>query len=641
MGDSLLEKINSPRDLKRLSMKQLAELADEIRQRIILTTSHTGGHLAPNLGAVELTIALHYVLNCPHDKLIWDVGHQSYTHKLLTGRRDRFDTIRQHGGLSGFTTRTESEYDPFGAGHGSTSISAALGFATARDLRGSDEHVVAVIGDGALTGGMALEALNQAGETARDLLVVLNDNEMSINRNVGAMSAYLSKLRANVEPRVQRARRDLARMLSRVPMGDAMLMAMDRLRGAVKELVVPGMLFEQFGFTYLGPIDGHDIPALIDVLQDAIRLKGPVLVHAVTRKGKGYTPAETNPTRYHGTKPFCVENGEPNNVTGRLTYSQVFAQALCRLAENDPRIVAISAAMLEGTGLSEFKKHFPDRCFDVGMAEEHAVTFAAGLAAAGLRPVVAIYSTFLQRAYDQIIHDVALQRLPVVFALDRAGLVGDDGPTHHGVFDLSYLRHIPNLVVMAPADEAELRDMLATAFHVAGPAALRYPRGVGQGVELDRPATVLPVGRAVVVREGKDVLIVAAGSRVKAAVEAAERLAGEGIDCQVINARFVKPLDADLITSAASAVGCVITVEENALAGGLGSAVAELLADAGLTGICLKRLGIPDHFVPHGNRALLEAECGIDCRSIMSAARDSCRGADAAHVKAAGGTAAT
>ncbi len=641
MSDSILDTIDSPEDVKTLSARQLTELAEEVRERIITTTAHTGGHLAPSLGTVELTIALHYVLDCPRDKLIWDVGHQCYTHKLLTGRRQRFDTIRQHGGLSGFTNRTESQYDPFGAGHGSTSISAALGFATARDLRGSDEHIVAVIGDGALTGGMALEALNQTGEMGRDLLVVLNDNEMSISRNVGAMSAYLSRLRANVEPTVQRARRDLARMLTRVPMGDAMLAAMDRMRDVVKGLVVPGMLFEQFGFTYLGPIDGHDIPALIDILQDATRLKGPVLVHALTQKGKGYQPAETDPRRYHGTSPFSVENGEPNHKAGRLTYSQVFAQTLCELATDDPRIVAISAAMLDGTGLNAFKRQFPDRCFDVGMTEEHAVTFAAALAAAGLRPVVAIYSTFLQRSYDQIAHDVALQQLPVVFALDRAGLVGDDGPTHHGAFDISYLRHIPNLVMMAPADEAELRDMLLTALEREGPVALRYPRGAGEGVDLSGPPVAIPIGTAQVLQEGEDLLILAIGSRVRPALAAASHLCEEGIDACVVNARFVKPLDAELITSLAASSGRVITVEENALAGGFGSAVAELLADMELTDVSLKRLGIPDHFVSHGNKTLLEAECELDSEAIIKAAHKLCQATGTGRLKQTGGKVAT
>lgn len=422
MSSKLLKTINGPEDLRGLSRSQLAELAAECRERIIATTSETGGHLAPNLGAVELTIALHRVLRSPKDKIVWDVGHQCYTHKLLTGRREQFHTIRQSDGLSGFPRRSESPHDAFGTGHGSTSISAALGFAKARDIRGSDEKIVAVIGDGALTGGLALEAMNQAGSMEADLVVVLNDNEMSISRNVGAMSAYLAQMRAGiVEPAVRRTRRDMAKMLNRVPLGDAMLVAMDRVRDGLKQLVVPGMLFEEFGFTYLGPIDGHDISQLVDVLDHALNLRGPIMVHVHTQKGRGYKPAEQDPSRFHGTRPFNIADGKCPRREGPTTYSEVFGATLCELAESDKRIVAISAAMLDGTGLSEFKRKFPDRCFDVGMSEEHAVTFAAGMAADGMRPVVAIYSTFLQRAYDQIIHDVALQQLPVLFCMDRGG----------------------------------------------------------------------------------------------------------------------------------------------------------------------------------------------------------------------------
>jgi len=473
----LLDNIQSPSDLKSLSLSQLHTLAGEIRERIIETTARTGGHLAPNLGAVELTIALHRELNSPVDKIIWDVGHQCYTHKLLTGRQKEFANLRQYGGLSGFTKREESPHDPFGAGHGSTSISAALGFATARDLRGGDETIVAVIGDGALTGGLALEALNQAGEQQRDLLVqqrdllvVLNDNEMSISRNVGAMSSYLATLRASLHPAGRRAREDALRLLRRIPMGEDMVHALDRIKLGIKQLVVPGMLFEQFGFTYLGPIDGHNIAHMSSLFRHAVRMKGPVLVHLLTQKGRGYKPAEDNPRQFHGTSPFLPENGETISSRQQPTFSEVLGQAVCELAEADERIVAISAAMIDGTGLHQFKKLFPGRCFDVGMAEEHAVTYAAGLAAAGMRPIVSIYSTFLQRSYDQIIHDVALQNLPVIFAVDRAGIVGDDGPTHHGLFDLSYLRIIPNMTVMAPSDEAELRRMLATALTLDSPA---------------------------------------------------------------------------------------------------------------------------------------------------------------------------
>ncbi len=618
-----LDDINSPADLKKMSAKELRKLAEEVRERIIATTAHTGGHLAPNLGVVELTIALHRVLNSPADKIIWDVGHQCYTHKLLTGRREQFATLRQYGGLSGFVTHTESEHDPFGAGHGSTSISAALGFATARDLRGTDERVVAVIGDGALTGGLAWEALNQAGEQQRNLLVVLNDNEMSISPNVGAISGYLAKLRASVHPASQRARRDAMSLLRRVPLGDTMLEAMDRIKESVKQLVVPGMLFEQLSFTYLGPIDGHDLPQLINVLEQALRLEGPVLLHIVTQKGRGYQPAEANPAKFHGVNPFDVNNGEIA-TGGQPTYSQVLGRTLCELAERDERIVAISAAMVPATGLKAFAEQFPQRCFDVGMTEGHAVTYAAGLAAAGLRPVVAIYSTFLQRAYDQILHDVALQQLPVVFAVDRAGLVGDDGPTHHGVFDLSYLRQIPNMVLMAPSDEAELRQMLATAFAVEGPAALRYPRGTGPGAAVDEPLEPLPVGRAQVLRDGQDVAILAVGSQVGPALAAADQLAEKEIDCGVVNVRFVKPLDEELIMQLATQVGRIVTVEENVVTGGFGAAVAELLSDKGLTETKLVRLGLPDRFIPHGAVELLWHDYGLGTDAIVGAAAQLC-----------------
>ncbi len=628
----LLENIQSPADLKSLSLSQLYTLAGEIRERIIVTTAQTGGHLAPSLGAVELTIALHRELNSPIDKIIWDVGHQCYAHKLLTGRQKEFANLRQYGGLSGFTRRQESPHDPFGAGHGSTSISAALGFATARDLRGGDETIVAVIGDGALTGGLALEALNQAGEQQRDLVVVLNDNEMSISHNVGAMSGYLATLRATLHPAGRRAREDALRLLRRIPMGEDMVHALDRVKLGIKQLVVPGMLFEQFGFTYLGPIDGHNIAHMSSLLGHAVRIKGPVLVHLLTQKGRGYEPAENNPRRFHGTSPFLPENGETVSSRQQPTFSEVLGQTVCELAEDDERIVAISAAMLDGTGLDQFKKLFPGRCFDVGMAEEHAVTYAAGLAAAGMRPIVAIYSTFLQRSYDQIIHDVALQNLPVVFAVDRAGLVGADGPTHHGLFDLSYLRHIPNMTVMAPSDRAELRHMLATALTLDSPAALRYPRGCGPAVDWQVPLEPLPVGKGKVRREGNDIAVVAVGNCVAAALEAAEVLSKQGIDATVVDARFVKPLDEDLIISLANNIGAIITVEENVRAGGFGSAVAELLNDCGPDDVRLVRLGVPDEFVTFGGVEHLRADVGIDTEAIVQAAAKVCRGADVAYV---------
>jgi 1-deoxy-D-xylulose-5-phosphate synthase len=632
---ALLDSIDSPADLKKLSADQLPALADELRARILDTVSEVGGHLAPNLGVVELTIALHYVFDSPTDKIIWDVGHQSYPHKLLTGRRDRFATIRQPGGLSGFTTPSESPHDPYGAGHGSTSIAAALGFARARDLRGTHEKVVAVIGDGSLTGGLALAALNQAGATRADMLVVLNDNEMSIGHNVGALSAYLAGLRVGlVEPAVRWMRDDVGQTLRRLPMGDAFVDAMDRLRNGVKQLIVPGMLFEEMGFTYLGPIDGHSIGDLVTVLREASRLPGPVLIHAVTKKGRGYKPAEDNPTRFHGTKPFDQSNGHAR-ASGAVTFSQTFGSALLELARADKRIVAVAAAMLDGTGLVPFRDAFPDRCFDLGMSEEAAVVFAAGLAAAGYRPVVAIYSTFLQRAYDPILHDVALQRLPVVFALDRAGLVGDDGPTHHGVFDLSYLRHIPEMVCMAPRDEGDLRRMLATALSLDGPSSLRYPRGAGPRRGTDEPLVPLEVGRAELLRDGGDVAILAVGPLVDAALEAADLLAAQRIHAAVVNARFVRPLDADLIADLASRCQGIVTVEENTVVGGFGGGVLELLAARGIA-VPVRVLGLPDAFVPHGDRSALLAEHGLDAAGIADAAVRICAQVPSGQIMAGG-----
>lgn len=624
---SKLKDIRSPRQLKGMSPRELRELADEIRERIIATVAETGGHLASSLGVVELTLALHYVLDSPRDKIVWDVGHQCYAHKLLTGRGEGFCQLRQHGGISGFTLRTESPHDCFGAGHGSTSISAALGLAKARDLRKSNEHIVAVIGDGALTGGLAFEGMNQAGDLGANLTVVLNDNDMSIAGNVGALSSHLAMLRANVTPAMRHAREEVARVLERLPMGQSLVLAMDRFRDGVKGLVIQEMLFEHLGFTCLGPIDGHNLEDLIQILSQAVRLPGPVLVHAVTRKGKGYGPAEKNPRKFHSTAPFDPATGEDRSRPGRRSYSSVFGDALVEMGKRDESVVAITAAMLDGTGVEKFNRRFPHRTFDVGLCEEHAVVFAAGLAAAGMRPVVAVYSTFLQRAYDQIVHDVCLQNLPVVFALDRAGLVGDDGPTHHGVFDISYLRHIPNLTVMAPADEAELRDMLLTALTLDGPSALRYPRGEGLGADLEREPERLEVGRAKLLREGGDVALVAIGAMVQAAREAAEKLSGEGIEAAVLNARFAKPLDAEAIVSLAQSAGRIVTIEENVLAGGFGSAVLELLNERGLEGIPIRRLGIGDRFVPAGEKSVLMAEWGLDVEGICAAAREIIGGA--------------
>jgi 1-deoxy-D-xylulose-5-phosphate synthase len=619
----LLNEISTPKDLRPLTADQLEELADEVRKTLVETVAQTGGHLASNLGIVELTLALHRTLDSPRDKIVWDVGHQCYVHKLLTGRRERFRTLRQHGGLAGFPVPGESPHDVFGTGHGSTSLSAALGLAKARDLRGGTEKVVAVIGDGALTGGMAFEALNQIGAMGTNLLVVLNDNEMSIAQNVGALSAYLAGLRASVvEPLVRRARADVAALLEHVPLGQQMLDFMDRTRDAVKQFVVPGMLFEELGFTYLGPIDGHDIRALLDILEQALSLEGPVILHAITKKGAGYEPAEHSPRRFHGTPPFDPVTGSPQPVPARPTYSEVFGRALVRFARTDARIVGVTAAMLDGTGMEFLHEAMPGRCFDVGMAEQHAVTFAAALAAAGMRPVVAIYSTFAQRAYDQILHDVCLQNLPVVLVLDRAGLVGDDGPTHHGAFDLTYLRPMPNLTVMAPKDEAELCRMLATGLTLPGPSAIRFPRGAGPGVPAPEVPEPVPLGRAEVLTEGGDLLILAIGAPVARALDVARRLADEGCPASVVNARFAKPLDADLVCDLAGRAGRVVTVEENALAGGFGSAVIELLAERGLGHVAVRRLGLPDRFVAHGDTDQLLAECGLDRDSILEACRE-------------------
>jgi 1-deoxy-D-xylulose-5-phosphate synthase len=608
----LLESINQPSDLRGLSKSQLSELAEEIRACLITTVSRTGGHLAASLGAVELAVAIHHVLDSPNDKVIWDVGHQAYAHKLLTGRRERFETLRQAGGLSGFPRREESEHDAFDTGHGSTAIAAGLGMAKARDLAKQDYAVVAVVGDGAMSGGMSFEGLNYAGHLKTPLLVILNDNEMSISRNVGALAGYLSSLR--LEPHYQKVKADLESFAARFPLGTGLIEAMQRLKQGVKHLLLPGMLFEQLGFTYLGPVDGHDLPALIDALKQARELKGPVLLHAITQKGRGYVPAENNAEKWHRTGSFDIETGEPLSHADGVTYTRVFGDTLVELAEGNPSIVAITAAMKEGTGLETFAERFPARFFDVGMAEQTAVTFAAGLAAQGFRPVAAIYSTFLQRSYDQIVHDVALPHLPVVLAVDRGGLVGGDGPTHHGVFDLSYLRHIPGLVVMAPKDLTELAAMLHTALEIEGPCALRYPRGVGENPPAG-PVEALPVGKAEVVREGQRVALFAVGSMVGHARQAAELLAEQGLSPWVVNARFVKPLDAELLCDIARGCEYVMTVEENAISGGFGSAVLELLAHHRVT-VPTLTLGIPDEFVEHGSPELLYRLVGLDPESI-------------------------
>ena len=612
----LLDSIKSPADVKALSVDQLPALAEEIRQRLVETVAATGGHLASNLGVVELTIALHYVFDSPRDKIVWDVGHQAYAHKLLTGRADRFHTLRQRGGISGFTRRSESEHDPWGAGHGSTAISAAVGFAVARQLKGGTEAVVAVVGDGALTGGAAFEGLNNAGRLKENLILVLNDNQFSISPNVGALHAYLDRFRT--DPLYLRAKESFEDMLHHLPAGELVLEGIRRFKGGIKQLFIPGMLFEDLGFTYLGPIDGHDIHILIETLRHARQVNGPVLVHAITQKGRGYPPAENDASRFHGTPPYKVDTGEPL-TSSAPTYSQVFGDTLVRLAEQDQRIVAITAAMCDATGLGEFAARFPQRFFDVGMAEQHAVLLAASLAAMGLRPVAAIYSTFLQRAFDQVVHDVCLQRLPVVFAIDRAGLVGEDGATHHGSFDLAYLRLIPGLVLMAPRDLTELAAMLRLALNHDGPAAIRYPRGAGVNPPADLPEPAA-LGRGQLLQTGGDVALIAIGSMVQAALDAAQLLEGDGVSAAVFDARFVKPLDAEAICSLAQRTGCLVTIEEGSVPGGFGSAVLELLAAQGLGSTAVRCLGIPDAYVEHGPRRDLLESLGLDAKGIATAA---------------------
>jgi 1-deoxy-D-xylulose-5-phosphate synthase len=622
----LLDRIDSPDDLKRLAPEDLPALCEEIRQEIVQTCARNGGHLGSSLGAVEINVALHYVFRSPADRLVWDVGHQAYAHKLLTGRRERFRTIRTEGGLAGFPERDESEHDAFGVGHASTAISAALGMIEARRLKGEAGKVVAVVGDGAMTGGVAFEGLNQAGYLGRDLLVVLNDNEMSISPNVGALSEWLSKkLASNTYDRWRKTVKDF---LAQMPKGPAAIEAIRHGINATKALLTPGILFEGLGFHYVGPIDGHDVADLVETFRRVGGFDGPVLVHALTTKGKGYDPAESDPaTRGHGLSFFDVATGKPvKKGPAPRAYTDLFADALCEEMERTPEVVAITAAMLEGTGLVKARRLFPERTFDVGIAEQHAVTFAAGLTCEGLRPVVAIYSTFLQRAYDQIIHDVALQRLPVTFALDRGGLVGADGKTHQGAFDLAYLRCVPNLVVMAPADEGELRHMLHTALAQPGPAALRFPRGAAEGVPLT-PAEVLPVGKGRVVRPvpGKpDVCVVSIGTMLRPSLAAAEALAAEGIAATVLDARFAKPLDEELICGEASRAGRVVTVEEGCLAGGFGSACLEAFERRGLVaaGVAVRRLGLPDRFITHGDAAKQRSELGLDPAGIARACRE-------------------
>jgi 1-deoxy-D-xylulose-5-phosphate synthase len=619
----LLDTINSPADLRKLDRKQLPQVAQEIRDTIIDVVSRVGGHFGGNLGIVELTLALHYVFDTPRDQIVLDTGHQSYPHKLITGRRDTFPTIRQHNGISGFCKREESEYDVFNAGHASTSISAALGIAVARDFRKEDYRVVAVIGDGALSGGLALEGLNQAGHLKRKLLIVLNDNDMSISTNVGAMSGYLNSI---IKGQRYNQAKDLAKgVMDRIPLIGGKLHGLAHdMEQVLKNMVVPGMLFEELGFRYLGPYDGHDLQFLIDLLEENKDYNGPLIIHVITRKGKGYTPAENKPIWSHGVTPFEIESGEvkKSDKPQPPTYTAVFAETLIELAKTDPKIVAITAAMPEGTGLDKFAKAHPGRMFDVGIAEEHAVTFSGGMATQGMKPIAAIYSTFLQRAFDQVFHDVAIMDLPVVFALDRAGIAGQDGPTHHGIYDMAYLRVFPNMISMAPKDENELRHMLKTAFETGHPMSLRYPRGNGFGVERDAELKSLPVGKGEVVREGSDAAIFAIGVEVWPSVEAAGILAKENIKVAVINGRFIKPLDDELIAKYCRPNAKIITVEEGSLAGGFGSAVMERVQQLGIENVEFHRIGIPDEYVHHGSQDVLRAQYDLHAEGIARRVRE-------------------
>jgi 1-deoxy-D-xylulose-5-phosphate synthase len=626
MGDettnfSLLSKISSPADIKKLERQQLSQLADELRSFMIHTISKTGGHLASSLGAVELTVALHYVFDAPNDQLVWDVGHQAYGHKILTGRRDQFHTLRQYEGISGFPRREESVYDVFNVAHASTSISAALGMAVARDLAGKDFHVVAIIGDGGLTGGIALEGINQAGHLQRKLLIILNDNEMSISPNVGAIAGYLNRI---VTGQVyNRFKKEVEAMLLSVPhIGSRLVKIARDMVDAMKTFMVPGLLFHELGFNYIGPINGHHLDTLVDTLEKVKSNPTPTILHIVTKKGKGWSVAESAPIKYHGPTAYDPKTGVfYPTAPAPPSYTSVFGKTMIRLAQQDPKIVAITAAMLEGTGLVQFSKDLPNRCFDVGIAEQHAVTFAAGLATQGFKPVAAIYSTFLQRAYDQVIHDVCLMDLPVTFAIDRAGIVGADGPTHNGLYDIAYLRTVPNMIVMAPKDENELQHMIYTAVETPHPTAVRYPRGNGIGVKIDDQFRLLELGKAEILQDGSDCAILALGTMVHPSLKAAEKLAADGISASVVNARFVKPLDEELITCLANEKSFLITVEEAALMGGFGSAVMELLESRNLQGCQLLRIGVPDRLIPHGSPSLLHAKYGIDADGIYEKIR--------------------
>ncbi len=624
MTKGILEKIDSPDDLRKLQRSDLPFLAKEIRKIIVDVVSKNGGHLASSLGAVELAIAVHYVFNTPVDKVIWDVGHQTYAHKILTGRRKRFHTLRQLDGISGFTRSSESDFDAFSTGHSGTSISAGLGIACAKHLKNETSKVIAIIGDGSMTSGLAFEGLNQAGDTHKDkdIIVILNDNDMSISRNVGALSSFLSRKLST--KRMQELRKDFKSFLRSLPkVGDDIYQIAKRTEDSFKTFVTPGMLFEAYNFEYFGPINGHNLDHLINILINIKYLKEPVLLHVTTIKGKGYTPAEKNPVYFHGCGSFDAKTGNSIKKSDLTpTYTEVFGDAMVELAEKDKKIVAVTAAMPEGTGLVKFAEAYPDRFFDVGIAEQHGVTFAAGLATEGFKPVVAVYSTFLQRAYDQILHDVCLEAIPIVFAIDRGGIVGEDGATHHGLFDLSYLRSLPNMTVMAPKDEKELRRMLITALSHKGPIAIRYPRGKITVSKIKDKKSLISIGKGEILNKGDDIIIFCIGRSVCEAISAHSELLKFGISATIVNCRFVKPLDTDLICSLAGKIPRIITVEENVLQGGFGSAILECLNDNNMTSFSLKRIGIADTFVEHGSQNLLRAKYGIDAQAIVNTAKE-------------------
>ena len=621
----LLQNINSPADLRGLRPEQLAEVADEIRQYILETMARVGGHTGASLGAVELAVALHYAFDTPRDRVVWDVGHQAYAHKILTGRRELLPSIKQYGGISGFLKRDESEYDLFGAGHASTSLSAALGMAIARDRKNESHHVCAIIGDASLAGGMAMEAINQAGHLKTRLIVLLNDNEMSIAPAVGALTGYLNRLRG--AQGYHRFKGEVGETLLSIPaLGETLHHAAKTVKDALAAAVLPGALVNELGFKYIGYVDGHNPRALVAALREAQKITdGPVIVHALTTKGKGYSTAEKDYYKWHATGPFDLATGQAiKSAASAPTYTSVFGQTMCELMAKDEKIVALTAAMPDGTGINMTLEKFPERTFDVGIAEQHAVTFCGGMACEGLKPVAAIYSTFLQRGFDQVIHDICLQNLPVTFALDRGGIAGGDGPTHHGLFDIAYLRPMPNMVLMAPKDEAELRDMLLTAIEHPGPAALRYPRGNAVGVDIGREPALMEIGRGEILRDGGDVAIVAYGSMVMPSLKAAERLSSEGVETTVVNARFAKPLDSALLLALARTKRLILTVEEAYLAGGFGSAVMELLEENGLQDkVRVVRMGVPDTIVTHGDAKLLLAKYGLDADGIYTRVKES------------------